>query len=122
MPPTSSAATPGRPSCPCRSSPISKNSPSTIAGSSPAKTDKAARRPHSIPELRRIRRALGRDRRRFSPAMRSSRARSTNSPRPARVKKGTAEVDAAFLEEIESWRESSPKLALRNAELSASAS
>ena len=53
-----------------------------------------------------------------SPARPSSKARSTSLPNPAKAKRGTSEVDAAFLAEIENWRnELARNLALRNPRL-----
>ena len=89
---------------------------------SPAKTDKAVDRPRHLPHCTRVRRALGRDWPACSRRRRSAAARSTSSSPAKKVKKGTAEVDAAFLEEIESWRdELARNLALRNPDALASA-
>ena len=58
---------------------------------------------------------MGRDRRTFSAASRPERVHSTSSPASVKGKRGTAEVDDAFLQEIEDWRDLLARnIALRN--------
>ena len=48
---------------------------------------------------------MGRTRLASFPAKPSSKVRSTSTPNPSKLKKGTATVDDAFLTEIEDWRD-----------------
>ena len=70
--------------------------------------------------LRRVRRALGRDRRGLLAARPCCKARFDRYAESTKDKRGTAEVDDAFLDEIEGWRELLARnIALRNPGLAA---
>ena len=81
----------------------------------PDKTDKASTARILYYTYRRVPRHAGTRSPPSSPAMPSSRARSTRYAESTKAKRGTAEVDDAFLKEIESWRDTLARnIALRN--------
>ena len=95
--PTSSAATPGPPSCRSRILTDFEEFAVYDCRVQPGDDRQGLRRAHPVPHLRRLRRRAGTRSPASSPRRPSSRAPSTSTPSRPRRKKGTAEVDDAFL-------------------------